>query len=291
MTAPVAASLFDAEPRVGAETFPTPRPDDLAAVLYTSGTTGRPKGAMLTQDNLASNALALRSAWGFCADDVLVHALPIFHTHGLFVATNTVLCCGASMRFLRRFEPGAVLDALHDATVLMGVPTFYTRLLGDERLTESACKNIRLFISGSAPLLASTHAAFASCTGQAILERYGMTELSMITSNPLEGERRAGSVGRPLDRVVVRIADPDEHGIGDVEVQGPNVFPGYWRRPDLQASEFTADGFFRTGDLGHLDDDGYLWLAGRSKDLVISGGLNVYPGELERRARHAAWGA
>jgi malonyl-CoA/methylmalonyl-CoA synthetase len=164
---------------------------------------------------------------------------------------------------------------------MMGVPTFYTRLLADEGLTASACKNVRLFISGSAPLLASTHEAFSARTGQEILERYGMTELSMITSNPLHGARQPGSVGQPLDRVEVRIEAGDEHGIGDVEVRGPNVFPGYWRRPDLQSSEFTADGFFRTGDLGRVDEEGYLWLAGRSKDLVISGGLNVYPGELE----------
>jgi malonyl-CoA/methylmalonyl-CoA synthetase len=274
----LAAAASQAPPLAAAA---PPAPDDLAAVLYTSGTTGRPKGAMLTHDNLASNALALRLAWGFSDDDVLVHALPIFHTHGLFVATNTVLCSGASMRFLRRFDPKSVLDALGEATVMMGVPTFYTRLLADEGLAASACKNVRLFISGSAPLLASTHEAFSARTGQEILERYGMTELSMITSNPLHGARQPGSVGRPLDRVEVRIGAADEHGIGDVEVRGPNVFPGYWRRPDLQSSEFTTDGFFRTGDLGRVDEEGYLWLAGRSKDLVISGGLNVYPGELE----------
>jgi len=259
---------------------PTPEPGDLAAILYTSGTTGKPKGAMLTQDNLASNGAALQAAWGFSESDVLVHALPIFHTHGLFVATNTVLSSGASMRFLPRFDPDAVLSAFAGATVFMGVPTYYTRLLADPRLGEAACSGLRLFVSGSAPLLASTHEEFRRRTGQVILERYGMTELSMITSNPLVGERRPGTVGFPLPRVEVRLAEVED-GIGEIEVRGPNVFPGYWGRPALGPEEMSGDGFFRTGDLGSIDEDGYLSIVGRSKDLVISGGLNVYPVEVE----------
>ncbi len=283
-------------------------PDDLAALLYTSGTTGRPKGAMLTQRNLTSNALTLTSAWGFTAADVLVHALPTYHAHGLFVAVNCVLASGASMVFLPRFDPDAVLDALPAATVFMGVPTLYTRLLSSPRLDREACAHMRLFVSGSAPLSAATHRSFAARTGHEILERYGMTETVMITSNPLHGARKPGTVGPPLPGVSVRVvarADASEgsdgsHGrggaagsdgrdgsvgdvgdVGDVEVRGPNVFAGYWGKPDLTASEMTSDGWFRTGDLGRFDDDGYLELVGRSKDLVISGGLNVYPKEVE----------
>jgi malonyl-CoA/methylmalonyl-CoA synthetase len=265
----------------------TPGPDDLAAMLYTSGTTGRPKGAMLTHRNLASNAVALHQKWGFLPDDVLLHALPVFHTHGLFVATNCVLANGTGMIFLPRFDPALVLDQLARTTVFMGVPTFYTRLLADPRLDQAACRNVRLFVSGSAPLLASTHAEFAARTGHRILERYGMTETSMITSNPLDGERRPGTVGFPLPDVVVRVTDPgtgrvlDAGEVGGVEVRGPNVFAGYWKRPELSASEMTPDGFFRTGDVGVFDGDGYLQLVGRSKDLIISGGLNVYPKEVE----------
>jgi malonyl-CoA/methylmalonyl-CoA synthetase len=254
-------------------------PDDLAAILYTSGTTGKPKGAMLTQRNLASNAAALHAVWGFGPDDVLLHALPIFHTHGLFVATNCVLANGTGMVFLPRFDTTAVIEHLRRCTVFMGVPTFYTRLLADPSFDAGCCRSIRVFISGSAPLLASTHAEFRARTGHAILERYGMTETSMITSNPLDGERRAGTVGFALPGVDVRV--DGDGGIGGIEVRGPNVFAGYWRRPELTASEFTDDGFFCTGDVGALDADGYLSIVGRSKDLIISGGLNVYPKEVE----------
>jgi malonyl-CoA/methylmalonyl-CoA synthetase len=257
----------------------TPDPDDLAAVLYTSGTTGKPKGAMLTHRNLASNAEALHRVWGFRPDDVLLHALPIFHTHGLFVATNCVLANGTGMVFLPRFDPAAVIEHLPRCTVFMGVPTFYTRLLADPAFGAECCRSVRVFISGSAPLLVSTHDEFRARTGCAILERYGMTETSMITSNPLDGERRAGTVGFPLPDVDVRITG--EHEVGDIEVRGPNVFAGYWKRPELTAAEFTADGFFRTGDVGTFDADGYLRIVGRSKDLIISGGLNVYPKEVE----------
>ena len=268
------STSFDDEP-VG--------PDDLAAILYTSGTTGRPKGAMLTQRNLASNAAALHEVWGFEPGDVLLHALPIFHLHGLFVAVNCVLANGTGMIFLPRFEPATVLEHLPAATVFMGVPTFYTRLLAEPALDAERCAGMRVFISGSAPLLASTHEEFEARTGHRILERYGMTETSMITSNPLHGERRPGTVGFPLPDVEVRIAPTGEgdDAVGGVEVRGPNVCAGYWRRPELSAAEMTADGFFRTGDLGRFDADGYLHLVGRSKDLVISGGLNVYPKEVE----------
>jgi malonyl-CoA/methylmalonyl-CoA synthetase len=258
-----------------APTFDWPEvgPDDLAALLYTSGTTGRPKGAMLTQRNLASNADVLRRLWGFTADDVLLHALPIFHTHGLWVALNCVLASGSSMVFLPRFDVDAVLDALPACTVMMGVPTFYTRLLDEPRFDGGP---LRLYISGSAPLLASTHTEFTARTGRAILERYGMTETGMLASNPLDGERRPGTVGFPLPGTGVRIGDGDV-----VEVSGPNVFAGYWGRPELTDTEFTEDGWFRTGDIGRFDDDGYLHLVGRAKDLVITGGLNVYPIEVE----------
>jgi malonyl-CoA/methylmalonyl-CoA synthetase len=256
-------------------------PGDLAAILYTSGTTGRPKGAMLSHANLASNADVLRRVWGFSADDVLLHALPIFHAHGLFVAINCVLASGSTMVFLPRFDVEQVLDALQRCTVMMGVPTFYTRLLDDPRFDSAACKGMRLFISGSAPLLASTHEAFHARTGHAILERYGMTETVMLTSNPLDGERRPGTVGLPLPGTDVRIVDPDDTGAGAIEVRGPNVFAGYWRRPELATTEFTTDGWFRTADIGCFDPDGYLSIVGRAKDLVISGGLNVYPKEVE----------
>jgi malonyl-CoA/methylmalonyl-CoA synthetase len=256
-------------------------PDDLAALLYTSGTTGRPKGAMLSQRNLTSNAATLHRLWGFRPDDVLLHVLPVFHTHGLFVATNCVLANGTPMIFLPRFDPDLVFDHLGRTTVLMGVPTHYTRLLADPRLTPEACSHVRLFVSGSAPLLPTAHDAFRARTGHAILERYGMTETSMIASNPLDGERRPGTVGFPLPDVDVRLADVDEHGVGGIEVRGPNVFAGYRGRPDLDATEFRPDGHFRTGDLGSFDADGYLRIVGRSKDLVISGGLNVHPAEVE----------
>jgi len=262
-------------------------PDDLAAILYTSGTTGRSKGAMTTHENLASNARALAEYWRFTDRDVLLHALPIFHTHGLFVASNVIFRSGASMLFLPKFDPNEVFRLLPRATALMGVPTFYTRLLDDARLTREAAKDMRLFISGSAPLLADTHRAFHEKTGHNVLERYGMTETNMITSNPYEGERVPGAVGFPLPGVTVRIAHPEtgellgaEH-IGMIEVKGPNVFIGYWRMPEKTKSEFKGDGFFITGDLGKIDARGYVHIVGRGKDLVITGGYNVYPKEVE----------
>ena len=261
-------------------------PDELAAILYTSGTTGRPKGAMLSQRNLASNSAALAELWGFRVGDVLLHALPIFHTHGLFVATNCSIANGSPMVFLERFDADEVVGALPRCTVMMGVPTFYTRLLSHDRFGHAVCRSMRLFISGSAPLLASVHDEFQARTGHAILERYGMTETSMLTSNPLDGERRPGTVGFPLPEVDVRVVDDDGRvvtagEVGGIEVRGPNVFGGYWGRPELTATEFTVDGWFRTGDVGTFDADGYLHIVGRSKDLIISGGLNVYPKEIE----------
>ena len=261
-------------------------PDDLAAILYTSGTTGRPKGAMLTHRNLASNAWTLHQMWGFQPGDVLLHALPIFHTHGLFVATNTSIANGSPMVFLERFDVDDVLTALPHCTVMMGVPTFYTRLLNEPRFDRASCQHMRLFVSGSAPLLASVHDEFSARTGLAILERYGMTETSMITTNPLHRERRPGTVGGALTDVDVRVVGQDGRtvpagAVGGIEVRGPNVFAGYWKRAELTAAEFTDDGFFRTGDVGMFDDDGYLHIVGRSKDLIISGGLNIYPKEVE----------
>jgi len=261
--------------------------DDLAAILYTSGTTGRSKGAMITHENLRSNALALVDIWRFGPDDVLLHALPIFHTHGLFVAMNTVMLSGASMIFLPKFDLAAVMAALPRATSMMGVPTFYTRLLSDKRFDRDAANHMRLFVSGSAPLSAETHRAFTERTGHAILERYGMTETNMITSNPHDGERRPGAVGFPLPGVSVRIADPEsgtplaQGEIGVIELKGPNVFVGYWRMPEKTAQEFRGDGWFITGDLGYVDPDGYVTISGRAKDLIISGGFNVYPAEIE----------
>ncbi len=262
-------------------------PEDLAAILYTSGTTGLSKGAMLSHDNLLSNALTLVDYWGFEQDDVLLHALPIFHTHGLFVATNVVLLAGASMIFLPRFDLEAMITQLPRATALMGVPTFYTRLLADARFDRELVAHMRLFISGSAPLLAETHVEFESRTGHRILERYGMTETNMNTSNPYHGERRAGTVGLPLPGVDIRITDAESGAslaageTGMVEVRGPNVFRGYWRKPEKTAQEFRADGFFVTGDMGVIDADGYLQIVGREKDLIISGGYNIYPKQIE----------
>ena len=260
-------------------------PEDLAAFLYTSGTTGRSKGAMLTHRNLLSNAEVLLDVWRFTAEDVLLHALPIFHTHGLFVASNLALLAGARMIWLPGFEAGAVLDLLPKATVMMGVPTFYTRLLEEARLTPALVGHMRLFVSGSAPLLAETHEAWEARTRHRILERYGMTETNMNTSNPYEGERRAGTVGFPLPGVEVRIvADGREVAAGEVgmiEVRGPNVFVGYWQMPEKTREELRADGWFITGDLGKCDADGYVHIVGRAKDLVITGGYNVYPKELE----------
>ncbi len=260
--------------------------DSPAALLYTSGTTGRPKGALLTHGNLVHNATTLVDAWGFRRGDVLLHVLPLFHTHGLFVATHCVLASGSSMVLLPRFEIDDVVRALPDCTVVMGVPTHYERMLSDPRFDQVATRNVRVFISGSAPMTVGLHERFATRTGQVVLERYGMTETSMLTSNPLHGVRRPGSVGPALPGVEVRAVDDDDrsvgaHAVGGVQVRGPNVFAGYWRRPDLQATEFTPDGWFRTGDLGRFDDDGYLELVGRSKDLVISGGMNVHPKEVE----------
>ncbi len=251
----------------------------IAAILYTSGTTGRSKGAMLSHKALASNAVVLAEHWRFTCEDVLIHALPVFHTHGLFVATNTALVSGASMIFQARFDPAAVVAAMPQASVLMGVPTFYTRLLGIAGLAE-ASKGMRLFVSGSAPLLAETFERFFDVTGHAILERYGMTETNMNTSNPYVGERRAGTVGMPLPGVEMRLRDVVD-GIGGIEVRGPNVFSGYWRLPEKTGEELSADGWFVTGDLGRVDADGYVSIVGRAKDLVITGGLNVYPKEIE----------
>jgi malonyl-CoA/methylmalonyl-CoA synthetase len=256
-------------------------------MLYTSGTTGKPKGAMLTRGNLASSAATLAHAWRFTANDVLIHALPIFHVHGLLVATNTVLAAGASMLFMDRFDPDRVIDRFDRGTVLMGVPTFYTCLLANPRLTREACKAMRLFVSGSAPLLAETHREFSARTGHAILERYGMTETMMNTSNPYDGARVPGTVGPPLPGVSLRITNADTgallpHGdIGMIEVKGPNLFKGYWRNPEKTAVEHRADGYFITGDLGKVDAAGYVHIIGRGKDLIISGGLNIYPKEVE----------
>ena len=264
------------------------QPESLAALLYTSGTTGRAKGAMLSRANLASNAETLARAWEFTADDVLLHALPIFHVHGLFVAINTVLAAGASMLFLSKFDTNEIVRLLPRSTVMMGVPTFYTRLLQHEALTHELVRSMRLFISGSAPLLAETHREFRARTGHAILERYGMSETLMNTSNPYRGERIAGSVGPALPDVEVRITDPESgtplqpsDAIGMIEVRGPNVFGGYWRMPEKTAAEFRRDGFFITGDLGKRDAHGYIYIVGRGKDLIITGGYNVYPIEVE----------
>src|SRR6201991_2816736 len=261
--------------------------EDLAAILYTSGTTGRSKGAMLTHDNLASNSLALVDYWRFTDKDVLIHALPIYHTHGLFVASNVTLFARASMIFLPKFDPDLVIALMARATALMGVPTFYTRLLQSPALSRESTAHMRLFISGSAPLLADTHREWAARTGHAVLERYGMTETNMNTSNPYDGERVAGAVGHALPGVSVRVTDPETgkvlapETIGMIEVIGPNVFNGYWRIPEKTKSEFRDDGFFITGDLGKIDDKGYVHILGRGKDLVISGGFNVYPKEIE----------
>lgn len=266
-------------------------PDDLAAILYTSGTTGRSKGAMLTHENLASNARVLVDTWRFTKDDVLLHALPIFHTHGLFVATNVILFAGASMIFLAKFDADEIMNRMPEATAMMGVPTFYVRLVDHPRLTREATAHMRLFVSGSAPLLAETHRAFEARTGHAILERYGMTETNMNTSNPYEGaengSRIAGTVGFPLAGTDLRVVDPETgvtlapDEIGMIEVRGPNVFAGYWLNPEKTRAEFCDDGFFVTGDLGKIDARGYVHIVGRGKDLIITGGYNVYPKEIE----------
>ena len=260
---------------------------DLAALLYTSGTTGRSKGAMLSQGNLLSNTQVLTELWHFTEDDVLLHALPIFHTHGLFVATNTMLLSGGAIILLPKLDLDALIQWLPKATSMMGVPTFYTRLLDDPRFTRELVSHFRLFVSGSAPLLAETHEAFEALTGHRILERYGMTETNMNTSNPYDGERRAGTVGFPLPGVEVKITDPDtgqtlpQGEIGILEVRGQNVFMGYWQMPEKTAAELRENGFFITGDLARIDDQGYVTIVGRQKDLIIAGGYNIYPKEIE----------
>ncbi len=262
-------------------------PDDLAAFLYTSGTTGRSKGAMLSHENLLSNAEVLLDYWRFSKEDTLLHALPIFHTHGLFVGTNTCLLAGSSMIFLPGFKVDDMIANMPKATAMMGVPTFYTRLLDDPRFDRDLVSHMRVFISGSAPLLAETHVAFQQRTGHRILERYGMTETNMNTSNPYEGDRKAGTVGFPLPGIDLRIVDPSSNEevaqgqIGIIEVRGPNVFKGYWQMPEKTAQEFREDGFFITGDMGMIDGDGYVHIVGREKDLIISGGYNIYPKEVE----------
>lgn len=269
-------------------TRPVPRsPSDLAAILYTSGTTGRPKGAMLPHSALASNAAALKRLWRFGESDILIHALPVHHTHGLFVATNIALLAGCTLRFFDRFDADAVLGAFPSATAMMGVPTFYTRLLQLPCLNTQAAARMRLFVSGSAPLLEETHREWKRRTGHEILERYGMTEANMITSNPYDGPRKPGTVGLPLPETKVRIrnpesgADPAAGSIGMLEMKGPGLFSGYWRMPEKTKAEFTPDGYFITGDFARRDRDGFITIAGRAKDLVISGGLNIYPKEVE----------
>src|SRR5471032_2391512 len=281
-------SLTDAAAKAGAAFTTVARSnDDLAAILYTSGTTGRSKGAMLTHDNLASNSISLVDYWRFTDKDVLIHALPIYHTHGLFVASNVTLFARASMIFLPKFDPELIIKLMARATVMMGVPTFYTRLLQSPSLTRESTKHMRLFVSGSAPLLADTHREWFARTGFAILERYGMTETNMNTSNPYEGDRVPGAVGHALPGVSVRVTDPEtgtelaREAIGMIEIKGPNVFKGYWRMPEKTKAEFRDDGFFITGDLGKIDGAGYVHILGRGKDLVISGGFNVYPKEIE----------
>jgi malonyl-CoA/methylmalonyl-CoA synthetase len=264
-------------------------PDDLAAILYTSGTTGRSKGAMLSHRNLLSNAQVLKDYWGWQEGDVLVHALPIFHVHGLFVALHGALLNGSKMLWFSRFDPKAVIARLPEASVFMGVPTLYVRMLAEPALNRDAVRNMRLFISGSAPLLIETFKDWQARTGHTILERYGMSETAMLTSNPCraeDGERRGGTVGFPLPGVDFRVVDDADQPvpageIGGIQVRGPNVFQGYWRMPEKTAEEFTADGFFKTGDVGRVDADGYVTIVGRSKDLIISGGYNVYPAEIE----------
>ncbi|MDZ7685131.1 MAG: AMP-binding protein [Gammaproteobacteria bacterium] len=254
--------------------------DDTAIILYTSGTTGRPKGAMITHRNLVANGLTLYDAWQWQSDDVLLHALPIFHIHGLMVATHLAVLGGSPIIFLPRFDPDAVINALPGATVYMGVPTNYVRLLADARFDRETCRNMRLFTSGSAPLLVPTFEEFTARTGHRIVERYGMTETGMNTSNPLDGERRPGTVGRPLPGVETRLeGEPGQPGV--LMVRGENVFKGYWRMPEKTRDEFDADGFFRTGDIATVDEDGYVTIVGRDKDMIISGGLNVYPKEIE----------
>lgn len=260
--------------------------DDLAAILYTSGTTGRSKGAMLSHGNLASNIRVLHDCWRWQPGDVLLHALPLFHIHGLFVAAHGALMNGSKMIFLPKFDSSAVIHQLPRSSVFMGVPTYYVRLLNDPAFVSDTCASMRLFVSGSAPLLTDTFEDFVSRTGHTILERYGMSETAMLTSNPYEGQRKAGTVGPALPGVSVRVMNQQDQPcaadeIGDIQVSGPNIFKGYWQMPEKTAEEFTADGYFKTGDVGRIDSDGYLSIVGRSKDLIISGGYNVYPKEIE----------
>jgi malonyl-CoA/methylmalonyl-CoA synthetase len=288
-------SLIERASHCSEQHQPVPRAaGDLAAILYTSGTTGRSKGAMLSHGNLLSNALVLKEYWGWQPDDVLIHVLPIFHAHGLFVALHGALLNGSPMLWLARFEPKRVLELLPRATVFMGVPTLYVRLLAEPGLTREAIAHMRLFISGSAPLLIETFRAWQQRTGHTILERYGMSETVMLTSNPYgpdarhggQAERRGGTVGFALPGVQLRIVGEDgasvaSGAIGAIQVRGPNVFAGYWRMPEKTKEEFTPDGWFKTGDVGLQDERGYLTIVGRSKDLIISGGYNVYPAEVE----------
>ncbi len=279
--------LFEEASKVQGE-FPSieRKGDDIAAILYTSGTTGRPKGAMLSHRNLAVNAQVLHSYWKFQKGDILLHMLPIFHVHGLFVAIHCALLNGSAMFFEPKFDVKRAITLLPKSTVFMGVPTYYVRLLSDPDFNKNVCSNMRLFISGSAPLLPETFYEFKKRTGHTILERYGMTEGGMFTSNPYDGERRPGTVGFPLPGVSVRVVNDDGQPakpgeVGHIQVKGDNVFKGYWQMPDKTKEEFTEDGFFKTGDMGKWDEDGYLSIVGRSKDLIITGGLNVYPKEIE----------
>ena len=288
-------SLLDRAAHMGDRHTPAVRDgDDLAAILYTSGTTGRSKGAMLTHGNMLSNALVLRDYWGWQPDDVLIHALPIFHVHGLFVAIHGALINGSKMIWFSKFDPKRAIAKFSEATVFMGVPTLYVRMLTEPTLTPAQARHMRLFISGSAPLLIETFTEWQGRTGHTILERYGMSETIMLTSNPCgedprypgQTERRGGTVGFPLPGVELRVmgegGQPVPRGeIGGIQVRGPNVFKGYWRMPEKTAEEFTADGFFKTGDVGRVDERGYVVIVGRSKDLIISGGYNVYPAEIE----------
>ncbi|MBP8779011.1 MAG: malonyl-CoA synthase, partial [Alicycliphilus sp.] len=288
-------SLLERAAHFGDDHVPVARgADDLAAILYTSGTTGRSKGAMLTHGNLLSNAVMLKDYWGWVPGDVLIHALPIFHVHGLFVAIHAALLNGSKMIWLAKFDPRAAIAAMARATVFMGVPTLYVRMLAEQGLTPEAARHMRLFISGSAPLLIETFQEWQQRTGHTILERYGMSETIMLTSNPYQAdarhgdqdERRGATVGFPLPGVGLRVVDDANQDlpvgeIGNIQVRGPNVFQGYWRMPEKTAEEFTPDGWFKTGDVGRVDERGYVSIVGRSKDLIISGGYNVYPAEIE----------
>jgi len=288
-------SLLERAAHFGDDHVPAARgADDLAAILYTSGTTGRSKGAMLTHGNLLSNAVMLKDYWGWVPGDVLIHALPIFHVHGLFVAIHAALLNGSKMIWLAKFDPRAAIAAMARATVFMGVPTLYVRMLAEQGLTPEAARHMRLFISGSAPLLIETFQEWQQRTGHTILERYGMSETIMLTSNPYQAdarhgdqdERRGATVGFPLPGVGLRVVDDANQDlpvgeIGNIQVRGPNVFQGYWRMPEKTAEEFTPDGWFKTGDVGKVDERGYVSIVGRSKDLIISGGYNVYPAEIE----------